>query len=208
MTTSQEHQSLKEKQRKERELLILQVAAETFLEKGYHETSIDEIAARVGIAKGTVYLHFASKEDLIATVFIQDIQMVQEKLDDIFSTETQATHKLSMIIDLIYSNYIAKWDKLLYMISHDANIRKIFTEHKELHELHARITSQLSAVLDQGKREGEIDSGLPTEAIEVAFLCLLSPLNYEHMIRNAEISIEEAVNYSKRLLMTGICTRS
>ncbi len=55
--------SLKERQRREREELILQVAEEVLLEKGYYEASIDEIAARVGIAKGTVYLHFASKED-------------------------------------------------------------------------------------------------------------------------------------------------
>lgn len=54
--------SLKEKQRKERELLILEAAEEVMIEKGYHETSMEEIAARVGIAKGTVYLHFPSKE--------------------------------------------------------------------------------------------------------------------------------------------------
>ena len=42
--------SLKEKQRQEREALILQAAEEVLMEKGYYETSIDEIAARVGIA--------------------------------------------------------------------------------------------------------------------------------------------------------------
>ena len=42
--------SLKEKQRQEREELILQAAEEVLAEKGYYETSIDEIAARVGIA--------------------------------------------------------------------------------------------------------------------------------------------------------------
>ncbi len=61
--------SLKEKQRQEREALILQAAEEVLMEKGYHETSIDEIAARVGIAKGTVYLHFPSKEDLVIGLF-------------------------------------------------------------------------------------------------------------------------------------------
>ena len=44
--------SLKEKQRKEREELILQAAEEVFQEKGYYETSMDEIAARVGYRDG------------------------------------------------------------------------------------------------------------------------------------------------------------
>ncbi len=57
--------TLKERQRQEREALILLAAEEVLIEKGYHEMSMDEIAARVGISKGTVYLHFASKEDLV-----------------------------------------------------------------------------------------------------------------------------------------------
>src|SRR5581483_8243141 len=57
--------SLKERQRQEREQLILRAARELLMERGYHDMSIDEIAERVGISKGTVYLHFASKEDLV-----------------------------------------------------------------------------------------------------------------------------------------------
>ena len=55
--------SLKDRQREERERLILEAAEELLAEKGYHEMSIDEIAARVGVSKGTVYLHFSSKEE-------------------------------------------------------------------------------------------------------------------------------------------------
>src|SRR5579884_3030566 len=68
------HRSLKEKQRQEREELILKAAEEVFMEKGYYETSIDEIAASVGIAKGTVYLHFPSKEDLVIAIFQHDME--------------------------------------------------------------------------------------------------------------------------------------
>src|SRR5713226_1799238 len=73
--------SLKEKQRQEREALILQVAEEVLLEKGYHEASIDEIASRVGIAKGTVYLHFPSKEDLVVAIFERDMQQLLQYID-------------------------------------------------------------------------------------------------------------------------------
>src|SRR5947209_12823273 len=73
--------SLKEKQRQEREALILQAAEEVLTEKGYYETSIDEIAARVGIAKGTVYLHFPSKEDLVVAIFERDMHKLVELVD-------------------------------------------------------------------------------------------------------------------------------
>src|SRR6267154_3540256 len=79
--------SLKEKQRQERETLILQAAEEVLMEKGYHETSIDEIAARVGIAKGTVYLHFPSKEDLVIAIFERDMQQLLQYIDTAMSTD-------------------------------------------------------------------------------------------------------------------------
>src|SRR5256885_7463499 len=76
MTQTTTPRTLKEKQRQERKALILQAAEEVLMEKGYHETSIDEIAARVGIAKGTVYLHFPSKEDLVIAIFERDMQQL------------------------------------------------------------------------------------------------------------------------------------
>jgi TetR/AcrR family fatty acid metabolism transcriptional regulator len=44
---------------------ILASAFEIFNEKGFHNTKIEEIAQRAGVGKGTVYLYFSSKEDLL-----------------------------------------------------------------------------------------------------------------------------------------------
>ena len=77
---------LKERQRQEREQLILQAAEQLMIERGYHETSIDDIAARVGISKGTVYLHFASKEDLVIALVERGMRQLIAALDGILST--------------------------------------------------------------------------------------------------------------------------
>jgi AcrR family transcriptional regulator len=47
---------------------ILAAATETFARFGFKKTSIDDIARRAGIGKGTVYLHFESKEELFGAV--------------------------------------------------------------------------------------------------------------------------------------------
>mgnify|MGYP004707043205 CR=1 FL=1 len=47
---------------------ILEAAVEVIAEKGLHETTIDEIAQRAGVAKGTVYLYFKNKESLLASL--------------------------------------------------------------------------------------------------------------------------------------------
>src|SRR5213082_1061024 len=94
--------SLKEKQRQEREALILQAAEDVLMEKGYYETSMDEIAARVGIAKGTVYLHFASKEDLVVALFQQDTQKFLQVVEETIASAQTARAKMEAILRFMY----------------------------------------------------------------------------------------------------------
>lgn len=65
MPNESPHRHLKEKLRQERAQLILDVTEEMLVEKGYHDTSMDEVATRTGIAKGTLYQHFPSKAESI-----------------------------------------------------------------------------------------------------------------------------------------------
>src|SRR6266704_2446726 len=105
--------SLKEKQRGEREALILLAAEEVLMEKGYYETSIDEIAAHVGIAKGTVYLHFLSKEDLVVAIFERDIKKFEEHIETIMSSALTARGKLEAILQFTYGGLFNKRMQLL-----------------------------------------------------------------------------------------------
>lgn len=53
----------------EKQVQIIEVAIQLFAKKGYHLTSIQEIADAAGIAKGSMYLYFKSKEDLLLSIY-------------------------------------------------------------------------------------------------------------------------------------------
>ena len=57
--------SRKQREIQARELDILRVARQMFFEQGFYGLTMGKIADRIGCAKGTVYLHFPCKEDLI-----------------------------------------------------------------------------------------------------------------------------------------------
>lgn len=58
-----------------REQRILDVGQEMLLERGYVGLTMDRVAAEIGVSKGTIYQHFANKEDLLAAVAVRSSDM-------------------------------------------------------------------------------------------------------------------------------------
>ena len=52
---------------------LLEAALDLFVEKGYAATKVDEVAARAGVSKGTLFLYFPSKEELFKAVVRESI---------------------------------------------------------------------------------------------------------------------------------------
>lgn len=59
----------------------MDAAEEVFIEKGYHDVSMDEIAAQAGIAKGTLYLHFPGKKDLVFALFERSLVLFEQAVE-------------------------------------------------------------------------------------------------------------------------------
>lgn len=66
-TTAPSHQ----RRKAERPQELLDAALSLFVEKGFAATRIDEVATRAGVSKGTLYLYYASKEELLKAVIAQ-----------------------------------------------------------------------------------------------------------------------------------------
>ncbi|NMI00027.1 TetR family transcriptional regulator [Pseudonocardia acidicola] len=59
-----------------REARILDAAGELLLVFGYRRVTIEDVARRAGVGKGTVYLHWSSKLELFATVLVRDVAAI------------------------------------------------------------------------------------------------------------------------------------
>jgi TetR/AcrR family fatty acid metabolism transcriptional regulator len=205
MTQTTAPRTLKEKQRQEREALILQAAEEVLMEKGYHETSIDEIASRVGIAKGTVYLHFASKEDLVFALFAQDLEKFQQLVDSTVVSELTARAKMEAILHVLYGSFFSKRFQLLYSLSNSADLRRIFVEKKGcMREMWEQISALITILLEEGKAAGEFDTTIPTSVMLSAFFSLLSPKSYDRLMIEGQMSQEEVSRQLGRIYFKGI----
>ena len=81
------------KARRERETLgrrdaILAAARDVFFENGIHRATVDDVAARAEVAKGTVYLYFQSKEPLLAHLLLEGLDTLGERLTEAYAEAT------------------------------------------------------------------------------------------------------------------------
>lgn len=71
MTTKTPSETRKERQFRERTELILRIAREILVERGYLGLTMDRIAAATEYSKGTIYQHFPNKEEIVAALAVQ-----------------------------------------------------------------------------------------------------------------------------------------
>jgi len=124
----------KRKKQRDARSRILQSALDEFSDKGYHASTIDSIAERAGIAKGTVYRYFNTKEGLFNAL----------KEDTISEFVEHARHDLSQeedvlkIIESVIKNYLSFFEKnsafFKVIIQEQKDFGREFSE-KFIHEL-------------------------------------------------------------------------
>jgi AcrR family transcriptional regulator len=81
-----------------REDAILAAAARIFREKGYHGTSVQDIAESVGLLKGSLYHYIRSKEELLARLFDGALDDTVRELEAIASRDANATERLRAMV--------------------------------------------------------------------------------------------------------------
>jgi AcrR family transcriptional regulator len=83
---------------------ILEGAAESFADKGYRQTSIDEIARNLGISKGAIYIYFKSKEELFVAIFNRYLSMDH----DIPNSSEFANDSVTLKLEYALDRYLSK----------------------------------------------------------------------------------------------------
>jgi TetR/AcrR family transcriptional regulator len=75
----------REKAQRRRE--ILKAARLEFFERGFHRPTVDDVAARAQVSKGTIYLYFESKEEILAHLLLEGLRTLVRAMEACYSPE-------------------------------------------------------------------------------------------------------------------------
>ncbi len=144
--------SQKRNREKNRREEIIKAASNLFSKKSYHDVTMEQIAVAVGVAKGTIYLYFESKENLYLGILEHTYKTIESILEKEIAKEDPAPQKLKKMLRLIFQFYFQNLD-VLRILTRDET--RLIREHYEFteHWRHRRI-KLYRKILEKGIKEG------------------------------------------------------
>lgn len=149
--------SLRDKKKIETKNNIFEVAGRLFKEKGYDNTTVDEITKEAGIGKGTFFNYFPAKEALLQDFVKQKEELVFDLVKDQLTQNISTKEKIKNILGLV-----AKSNEK------DRELTKLFVfEHLKHYGHEERRSTSLNhliqVILEKGEKTGEFKIGLDSK---------------------------------------------
>ena len=140
-----------------RQAEILEAARKVFARRGYSQATVDEIAAAAGLAKGTLYQYFPSKQEIYFEALRRSVDCLRAEVDRGMAAIEDTRGKVHAFVLTRLSFFEANRD--FFKIFH-SEFGNIFTHpaglQRDLRDLYVGQAESLRAALEAGVRRGEI----------------------------------------------------
>ncbi|ETW93329.1 MAG: hypothetical protein ETSY1_39720 [Candidatus Entotheonella factor] len=180
---------------------IIAAAASLFKKKGYRATTLEDIAAAVGMLKGSLYYYIRSKEELLYLVVRDPIRQAYNKLEEIVNSDDPVTDKITQAI----ANHITIFHQhyphiAVYLHDFHNVMQKLQDNSIETPKEYQQLLTQL---LQQGVDSGELRSDLD---VTVAGYAILGMCNWMYRWYKPEghMSAEAIADVFTKLVLEGL----
>lgn len=151
----------------ERKNEILDVAGRLFAQKGYDSTSTNDILEEIGIARGTLYYHFKSKEDILDAMIDRMMgQMLMQAKAVAGQNEVPVQRRLTMIIQALQIRG-GPGDEIMEQIHKPQNA---LMHQKIQNRLLTELNPLLTGLIEEGIAQGICQTDYPEEVVEMTLL--------------------------------------
>jgi AcrR family transcriptional regulator len=196
--------SLRERQHKLREDVILHAVNRLLAEKGYDLMTVDEVAAVVGIAKASLYKHFESKELLAAAAMVR---LLERTLEIIATLPASAApiEKLQSLVRWAVREHLR--GEMPALPSTRSALREALSHHKPYLDRLLKVTEHLSGWIEAAQGDGSLNGGLPAEVVLYTIFARACDPVADYLQLSGAYDDEEIVDLIAATCFTGLLRR-
>ena len=182
---------------------ILSTAVQLFRSKGYHATTVREIADRLGVTSAALYYHVKSKEELLCEIFDRAMTAAERRLDTVMNLDLAPDNHIERII---HEHVMANLDEAPLMAIFFNEVEHLPADsYKAAIERKRKYQDRIIGALEDAKAHGlveDIDS-------ELAVFGILGMCNWMHYWYRPDgpKSPDEIAQLFARIVLRGIHRR-
>ena len=187
-----------------REEAILDAVNKLLSEKGFDLMTMDDVAEAVGVAKGSLYKHFASKEKLAAAVMTRLLTQTVEVLDGM-PADWRAGRRLEEILRWSLQHRLR--GGVPHLPSTRGALQRALMFNLEYLALAFKVNKRFYALVEEAKRDGDIHRDVADDVIVYTLYARSCDPTVEYLRRDGKLSDEQIVEAMVEATFHGLAGR-
>ncbi len=203
----------KEREKEARRQDILEAAKDIFFSKGFQAATMDQIAEAAELSKGSLYLHFASKEELYVTILVKGLDLLYDRFQVAVRNKTGWDEKIRSLGRAYYAFYIECSDyfEVLFLLQHGEFASRISAGlYQTCFDKGLSVLRILAEAIQEGIAIGDVKKQDPMKlaVLSWGFINGVIGLYSEEEHRNlVPIPLDELINSGINLAIDGMKVR-
>jgi AcrR family transcriptional regulator len=191
--------------RRDRRPELIAAAIAVFHEKGYASASIEDIAAAIGVRKGSVYHYIDSKEDLLARIFEQSDEQSFGLMQEIRALDLPATERLHAFARMWTLWYMANIERAAVYLRDWKHLTG--PRRDKVRAVRREYLDRVEAMVEDVKRDGKADPALDTRFASFFLFSVINGLVAWYRRDGTEPAEVIAEAYAEMIVGTIVGTR-
>jgi len=188
---------------------IMSSAMRVFASKGFNGAKVSDIADDAGVADGTIYLYFKSKDDLLINLFEDRMERVNANLREAIDTESTAVARLKRIVKL-HLELVEQNRDMAEVISVELRQSSKFIREYSNPKF-AEFLRTIAGAVVEGQRTGELRTGIDPYVFARALFGALDEIALAWLVKHpgskASIELPRAAEQLGDLFIDGLKAR-
>ena len=148
----------RKRERENRKNAILKAARKLFLEKGFKTVTVESIARKAELSKGSIYLYYNSKEEIYTQILLSDIDKFHNHIADLLQNPSNASEALVRLADIYVDFFLNERELfriLMTFMLHTTDMNLPQDLNKQIIKTTNRTISIIEEIFNYGIERGE-----------------------------------------------------
>ncbi|MBM3237988.1 TetR/AcrR family transcriptional regulator [Candidatus Poribacteria bacterium] len=181
---------------------ILDAAVKVFAQNGFYNSKVLDIAKEAGVANGTVYLYFPSKDDILISIFEEQMGELIDYMEQEMQKESESLNKLRKLISM-QMHLIETNSELTQLLLVELRQSKKFLKSNAT-DMMSKYIDMISDVLKEGIAEGAIDENIDVAIVGTMLFSAVEGLATRWILEGTSYSLDKAADMVIKVFLNGI----